>query len=649
MNIFRTGIVPPNVNLFTPNPLIKWDKYNLHVPTQPVHLPCHSGTGRPLISLCSSGIGGANGHVVFEAPPLPSEGIRQRQSPDGKKSLLLVSGALSPRSATVVSETISDLMIAHPDRSCLISTIYGRRSKQMTWRSYAVYNCASQSGKVKFSDPVLVPRVKPPIVFVFSGQGPQHLEMGRELFRTYSVFRDSILEMDDLYSRVTGASLIASTGLFHRNAGNPNYRSLGDIWPIEVTLPALAMLQCALVDLLESVGVSPDIVIGHSAGETTVLYASQAGSKAMAIELAIVRGKAMGLVESAGGTMAAVSCGIADAHSLIVDSLEPHLRRTIDVGCHNSDEAVTLSGLASSIDKVVAVAESRGIMARKLKTRVPVHSSMMELCRTEFKTQVEEMCSRYPGSRQPQVPVYSTVTGELFDRALTSDYYWDGTRQPVLFTEAITALLKQYPTATFMEISPHPVLASYLSALGATGVIALLRRPKRNEDDTVEAKTFLDGLGRLTALGHNCVDFSTLNDDPILDNDFVLPSYPFNTKAIPYHSESTSYYRQFRERKGPLNYSGLRVNSQTHPVLAQHVIKGEPIMPAAGFIEMALEFGATVLWDIEFRAMMSLSGESPTPVEVRLDGSHWTVKTATASLSANKVGSFFNIIHGRTH
>ena len=137
------------------------------------------------------------------------------------------------------------------------------------------------------------------------------------------------------------------------------------------------------------------------------------------------------------------------------------------------------------------------------------------------------------------------------------------------------------------------------------------------------------------------VNFSALNDHPVLDNDFPLPSYPFNTKAVPYHSDSASFNRQFQGRNGPLNYSGLRVNTQTHPVLAQHVIKGEPIMPAAGFIEMALEFGATVLWDVEFRAMMSLSGERPTPVEVKLDGIHWTVKTATTAVSTNKVDSFY--------
>jgi acyl transferase domain-containing protein len=640
VNIFRTGVIPPNVNLSTPNPLINWDKHKLRVPMQPVRLPCHADTGRPLISLCSSGIGGANGHVVLEAPPLPSIGSLHTQGQDAEKPLILLSGALSPRSVTDISEMLSDLIMAHPDHSRVISTIYGRRSRQMTWRSFAVYT-PGQTGQIKFSDPVLTPRTKPPVVFVFSGQGPQHFDMGRELFRMYPTFRESILEMDQVYTKATGVSLIASTGLFHNETSDTNTVSLGDIWPIEVTLPAIAMLQCALVDLLHSVGVTPDIVVGHSAGETSMLYASNAGSKAMVVELAVARGQAMALVETAGGTMAAISCGVADAHGLIEEALEHQLHGSISVGCHNSHDAVTVSGLTSSIEKVVMLAESKGIMARKLRTRVPVHSSMMNLCRTEFQSQLEGMWSRYPSAVQPQLPVYSTLTGGLLDRAFTSDYYWQGTREPVLFTEAITALLKDHPTATFVEVSPHPVLTSYLSTLGATAVVAPLRRAKRSQDGNVEGITFLQSLGRLAALGYNFVDFSSLNDNPRLHIDLPLPSYPFNTKAVSYHSESASFYRQFQSRNGPLNSPDLRVNSQTHPVLAQHVIKGEPIMPAAGFIEMALEFGATDLWDIDFRAMMSLSGEHPTPVEVKLDGIHWTVKTATTSVSGNKVRSFY--------
>lgn len=139
------------------------------------------------------------------------------------------------------------VVIASPERSQLVSTIDGRRTRQMTWRSYAV--CTSS--KAKFSEPALCPPIKPKVVFVFGGQGAQHLDMGRGLFQMYPSFRKSILEMDRVYARKTGMSLIATTGLFHKESIRKYHMRLGDLWPVEVTLPALAMLQCALFDLLE--------------------------------------------------------------------------------------------------------------------------------------------------------------------------------------------------------------------------------------------------------------------------------------------------------------------------------------------------------------------------------------------------------------
>jgi len=537
-----------------------------------------------------------------------------------------MAGALSPRSTATISDFILELISERPDLSSHISTIYGRRARQMPWRSFAVVT-PGHTNKVKFTTPVLVPRNKPPVVFVFAGQGPQHIAMGRELFSIYPAFRESILEMDSVYTKVVGESLLHSTGLFLNPTIDSKAKPLGDIWPIQVTLPALAMLQCALVDLLGCFGVKPNLAIGHSAGETAVLYASGAASKEMVVEIAIARGKAMALVESAGGTMAALSCGVLQAKSLIQESLAPELLGTVDIGCHNSDEAVTLSGLTSSIDLIVAAAESRGIMARKLRTRVPVHSHMMEICRAEFHSLLGKIWERENLACIPNIPVYSTLTGDLLQRDFDADYFWQGTRKPVLFTEAMTSLIGKHPTATFIELSPHPVLSSYLSDLGATSPVATLRRPKRQEVGAVEIPAFLEALGKLVSLGYNSVDFSGLNGNPPLDFEFSLPPYPFMPKIVPYHSDSNSFYRQFEDRNGPLNHGALRVNSQTHPVLSQHVIKGEPIMPAAGYIEMALEFGATVLWDIEFRAMLSLSHEHPIPVEVKLDGAHWTVKT----------------------
>lgn len=147
--------------------------------------------------------------------------------------------------------------------------------------------------------------------------------VGRELFQTSAVFRKSILELDAIYKSVMGQSLIELTGIF--DGARPS-DPLGEIWPIAITLVSLTMLQIALFDTLAAPGIKPDVVVSHSAGETPVLYASGAGSRALAMELAIAWGKAMSLLETEKGTMAAVSCSperTAEIVAGVVSELRP--------------------------------------------------------------------------------------------------------------------------------------------------------------------------------------------------------------------------------------------------------------------------------------------------------------------------------------
>lgn len=165
-------MIPPNVNLRVPNPAIKWKEYGLHAPTQPTRLPCHSPSGRSLISLSSSGIGGANGHCVVESPPSrrvsePFWSLSSSEVPH-----LLIAGALSPRSAISLAEDLKHTVSHLNPRS--ISLTLGRRSRSMPWRSYSLL---TKGNLKKFSEPGLIHGGRnAPLVFVFSGQGPQHLD-----------------------------------------------------------------------------------------------------------------------------------------------------------------------------------------------------------------------------------------------------------------------------------------------------------------------------------------------------------------------------------------------------------------------------------------------------------------------------------------
>ncbi|KAJ7583475.1 hypothetical protein C8J56DRAFT_1055239 [Mycena floridula] len=627
---FAHGIIPPNVNLVTPNPAIKWDQYKLRVPLHPmVFIPRHP-SGRALVSMMSSGIGGVNGHAVIEGPP-------QQQDQNGSAKMatevpfLLVAAGLSPRSTSSISTTIELSVSTSNTDLAALSTIYGRRARQMTWRSFSIIN-PDRSILVPFSQPVFNQRVRSPLVFVFSGQGPQHLAMGKELYRALPAFRESIDRLDLVHVQRTGQSLLETTGIF---SGQSPAEQLPDIWPISVTLPALAMLQVALCDVLKSIGIVPDVVIGHSAGETALSYVCGAAEDEMVMELAIARGQAMASAKE--GAMAAVSCTITEARDLIkeVQILDPS--GILEIACLNSADSFTIAGDDHLVDQAVETAQTHGYFARKLRTRVGVHSSLMESCKAEYLSLVAKVFDRFPDHTRPHIPVFSTFTGEAYNDRFSAEYFWNQTRSPVRFSDALSSLQYQYPKSVFLEISPHPALVSYISSGSpdSTLVLCPMRRVKKPSAHH-EMQTYLETLGQLIVQGSNLVDFRALNGIQAVPHDIPVADYPFQRKDVPYYPEtSATVKQQMASRNGPLNSPFLHISTQTHQTISQHVIQGEPIMPAAGFLEMAFEFGCWSLWNVTFHSMLSLPSEKVTAVDVTSEGLYWSVRSRPAGANSS--------------
>jgi acyl transferase domain-containing protein/aryl carrier-like protein len=621
VGIIKTGLVAPNVNLSKLNPAIHWDEYKFRVPLEAEPLPCRSPSGISLFAVAGSGISGTNGHAVIESPPKVAHPTNSFWVPGTTIPGLLVAGGLSPRSASSVVEVLQDMVNEYSSHT--LSRVYGRRSRSLTWRAFAI----ESEGKLsRFSTPVLAPKATPPVIFVLSGQGPQHLRMGYGLYKTSAVFRSSILELDAVHKRATGYSLIERYGLF---AGSESAQAMADIWPIAVTLPALTMLQLAMIDTLASVGIKPDVVIGHSAGETALLYASGAGPKEIALELSIARGKAMALLEEKKGTMAAVSCSPEEADKIIAEVVKELGPGSLEIGCYNTPGSITLSGAVSHIDLAVAKATDLGIFARALRTRVPVHSSMMELCEKEYRSLAGAVFDKYKHSHtlMPKVVTYSTVTGKLLESPFNADYFWDGTRNPVCFTQGMQALTASYSGATYVEIGPHPVLSGYISALsGKDCVVACPLKRAKDGDQSIEVTGFLETVGKMAVAGHS-IDFDVLYGG-LGDSREPPAKFPFANREVPYHAQSLIVTKQKQHRNGPLNYPQLQINAKTHPGLADHLIKDEPIMPATGYVEMALEFGARKLWNTRFISILGLSSEDPVPIQAELKGMRWTIRSA---------------------
>lgn len=422
--------------------------------------------------------------------------------------------------------------------------------------------------------------------------------VGRQLFAAFPAFRKSILEMDETFLRVTGKSMVTDYGLFGAQTSAAPF-AFPAVWPIALTLPSIAIFQIAFFDLLISLGIKPDMLVGHSAGETALLYTSGAAPKAMAVELAIIRGRTFSKVESAGGTMAALSCTEPDAVKYIDEYKAEFPNALVELACLNAPAAVALSGEEKAIEGVLAKAKEAGVFGVKIRTFVPIHSSMMEMIKEEYLGQVQDLFARYTSAGEqlkPTIPTYSTLFASLLGPqfVFTPEYFWENTRGKVLFTPVIQSLAEN---STFIEIAPHPVLSVYLSTMAGEGsaVLSTVYRPsnKPNIPPSSETHDLVRFFGKLVCAGYGALDFSSLNGAPYTPQKLSkrLPAYPFTKKSFPLYADVVSEDGKDSEKNyGPLNRARLRVNQDTHPSLKQHVIRGEPIWPAAAFLEMVRVF-----------------------------------------------------------
>ncbi|KAJ7467711.1 hypothetical protein FB451DRAFT_1092851 [Mycena latifolia] len=620
--IFEHGMIPPSVNFSQPAMTINWESFDVTVPVQPIPLGCRSSSGRSIISISSFGIGGSMGHVVVQAPPTPIPSTAEVAT---TAPILVLVGGLSSSAVDDISHGVLELAADDPKilRNCAVTL--SRRARQLPWRKFfTIPPSLSPTATI-------IPREPFRLAYVFSGQGPQHLEMGRQLFAEYPVFRNTILELDDVYRRVTGASLIESTGLFAPSA-SPTI-TLPDLgWPTIIAASSIAMVQIALCDLLKSVGIVPDMVVGHSAGETAAVYASGAGPKAMAIEIAIARGEAMTCTESKEVGMVSLGCSAPRAGELIA-SVTANDTGVLEVSCFNAPDSVSVSGTATLLDKLVDLAKQKNIFAQRIRTMLPAHSSFMDGIKSNYLAKMNDIFARYPGSHVPKIPVYSTCRADQFVDAFTPSYFWANCRDPVLFSKAVSDSLSASPI--FLEVGCHPVLTSFILAWGVVDsrVLCPMRRPSGKTRPSVssnESTLFLTTLGRLSLLGSNSLDLSGLYGASACKSKLI--EHPLTPRTIPTPKELSSQGNiRMMEGLGPLSSANLRMNKVTHPTLAEHVINGEPIFPTTGFIEMLLESGATSLREVELVSILSLAATAPLEVSLQRLKTAWSITTGVGS------------------
>ena len=566
--------IPASLHFERPHPSLDFEALGLSVGRALTSWP--HPEERPLAGVSAFGFSGTNCHVVVEghapaaAPDPPEEAELLLLSARGPAALR----DLAERTARFLDEdagaSLHDLCFTaalrrthHDHRLALVARSTADAREQLA----AHFAGAAPPGLVSGRAAGRRPRV-----FVFPGQGGQWCGMGRRLLETSAAFRATVERCDAAMAPTLGWSMVDEL-----RAGAPTRDT------VDVIQPVLFVFQVALAAAFGALGVAPAAVLGHSMGESAASAVSGALAVEDAARIIAVRSRLMRRF-SGRGAMLHAELPEAQARAAIA----PWADR-LSVGVVNGPRAAVLSGDVAAVAELEAALAARGVFTRRIKVDVAAHSPQMDEIADELAAALAGLVPR-PSA----IPYYSTVTGDQLDGARLDAAYWmRNLREPVRFLDAARRVLAK-GDVDFVEISPHPALASALGdALRESRRAGVVVSPLRRGDD--EAAALLRGLGELYVAG-DPGRLSALH--PSGGRPLRLPSYPFQRErfwlATPAPAPAPGGRHPLLGAHLPSSLDehthlfALRLDGATALGLDAHRLHGQSVLPASACMELVL-------------------------------------------------------------
>ena len=569
----RRGRLPKTLHVDAPTPHVDWSAGAVELLTEAREWPAVERPRRAGVS--SFGVSGTNAHVIIEQAPATAD------EPVATEPLPVVPLVVSARSeealraqagklvSTVESADLTEIgfslagtRAAHDHRAVVVAestedAIGGLRALAAGEHHSAVVTGERTPGK---------------LAMLFTGQGSQRLAMGKELYLAHPVFAEVFDEAIDHLDVQMDRPL--RDVLFGDDAEELNGTQYAQC--------TLFAIEVALARLLESWGVKPDVLLGHSIGELAAAHIAGVWSLEDACLVVAARGRLMQALPE-GGAMVAIAA--------TEDEVGPLLTDGVSIAAINGPASVVVSGERAEVEAVAEVFRLQGRKTSELRVSHAFHSPLMEPMLAEFR-EVLEVVDFAP----PSIPVVSNVTGRLATaEELCSPGYWlYHVRRAVRFADGVAALAAAGVT-TALEVGPDAVLAA-MAATGPHGTgIAFVPAQRRGH---AEVPALAGALGRLHTRGVR-VDWTAFFGPA---NAVDLPTYAFQRKhfwlTAPGHGDAADFgqlasgHPLLAAEIGLADHDGLvltgRIGLRSHPWLADHTIAGTALLPGTAFVEMAL-------------------------------------------------------------
>ena len=434
----------PSLHFNQLNPNIDFENSPFYVNTELKNWEVLAGQPRQA-AVNSYGMSGTNAHVVIEEAPTEVRNQKSEvRSGELERSLHLLT--LSAKTETALSELVvsyQNYLEEGNNDSELGDICYTANTGRTHFNHRLAVVAPDQQGLVEklrqhnkneevagvCSGKLLNNTKTPKIAFLFTGQGSQYVNMGKELYEKSSVFRKAINKCDEILGRLSVRSLLEI--LYPEDRDTSNSLLLNQT---AYTQPAIFAVEYALAQVWQSWGIKPDIVMGHSLGEYVAATIAGIFSLEDALKLITARGGLMEKLDSPGKSVSVMA-----SESKVRPFLTDYTDKVAMAGIYEP-ERVAIAGESEAVEAIASKLELEGIKTKQLPlVSHAFHSPLMEPMLSEF-----EVIANQIDYSIPRIPVISNVTGAKADSSITTAKYWvNHVRQPVQFAQSMNALHEQ--------------------------------------------------------------------------------------------------------------------------------------------------------------------------------------------------------------